>query len=205
MLKLFHLFRFEEGFCSYLDHHPLDVASEQSYLLQRNPQVGPSASIHDPHYPCEREDNSCQYQAFLFPDCSYSLVQDEEKSEVFVIATTTLERLSELLGKKLEPLHEFEGNFRRNSGQFKSKVHRTYHNVIMYFCRHTGRLLEGSTYEHPLLPGSEYRLLPAAHVSTEKGSGLVHTAPAHGREDFQVATKFGLPVVSLVTLIFSGS
>ncbi|ESN99013.1 hypothetical protein HELRODRAFT_188978 [Helobdella robusta] len=36
--------------------------------------------------------------------------------------------------------------------------------------------------------------LPANHVTSDKGTGLVHTAPAHGVEDFQVALKFNLPM-----------
>jgi isoleucyl-tRNA synthetase len=32
----------------------------------------------------------------------------------------------------------------------------------------------------------------AEHVTTESGTGLVHTAPAHGVEDFQVGQKYGL-------------
>ena len=34
----------------------------------------------------------------------------------------------------------------------------------------------------------EVPLLCAAHVSDEAGTGLVHTAPAHGPEDFEVST-----------------
>lgn len=38
-------------------------------------------------------------------------------------------------------------------------------------------------------------VLPADHVTSEKGTGLVHTAPAHGHEDFKVAKKHGLEYV----------
>jgi isoleucyl-tRNA synthetase len=34
----------------------------------------------------------------------------------------------------------------------------------------------------------------AEHVTVESGTGLVHTAPAHGVEDFQVGVKYGLPL-----------
>ena len=59
-----------------------------------------------------------------------------------------------------------------------------------------GKTFEDATYEHPLFPGSKFPLLPARHVITTKGTGLVHTAPAHGSEDFLVAVKYNLPVVS---------
>ena len=42
----------------------------------------------------------------------------------------------------------------------------------------------------------ELPFLPGHHVTVSKGTGLVHTAPAHGPEDFQVAVRHSLPVVS---------
>ena len=66
---------------------------------------------------------------------------------------------------------------------------------------YTGKTFEGATYEHPLFPGSKFPLLPATHVTTTKGTGLVHTAPAHGSDDFLVAVKHNLPVVSSGSLL----
>ena len=51
--------------------------------------------------------------------------------------------------------------------------------------RAQGRDLEGLKLRHPF----EDRVVPvvlAAHVTLDAGTGLVHTAPAHGVEDFQV-------------------
>jgi len=39
-------------------------------------------------------------------------------------------------------------------------------------------------------------LVAASHVTVAKGTGLVHTAPAHGAEDFQVALQRQLPMVT---------
>lgn len=58
-----------------------------------------------------------------------------------------------------------------------------------------GSDLEGGVCQHPTLFGKEVPLLPANHVTMSKGTGLVHTAPAHGMEDYSVATHFHLPVV----------
>ncbi|MFA5118858.1 MAG: isoleucine--tRNA ligase [Candidatus Omnitrophota bacterium] len=57
-----------------------------------------------------------------------------------------------------------------------------------------GRDLEGLTYEHPfgLKKG---RVVLADYVSKEEGSGLVHTAPGHGSEDYQTGIKYGLEIV----------
>lgn len=59
----------------------------------------------------------------------------------------------------------------------------------------SGSDLEGGVCQHPTIPGKEVPLLPANHVTMAKGTGLVHTAPAHGMEDYSVATHFNLPVV----------
>lgn len=41
----------------------------------------------------------------------------------------------------------------------------------------------------------ELPLLEGDHVTADAGTGLVHTAPAHGQEDFQKGMQYGLPVV----------
>lgn len=58
-----------------------------------------------------------------------------------------------------------------------------------------GSQLEGGTCRHPVLPDKVVQLLPANHVTMMKGTGLVHTAPAHGMDDYSVASHFNLPVV----------
>ena len=37
-------------------------------------------------------------------------------------------------------------------------------------------------------------ILPGEHVTLEAGTGLVHTAPAHGIDDYQICQKYGVPV-----------
>ncbi|MFZ5610156.1 MAG: isoleucine--tRNA ligase [Pseudomonadota bacterium] len=60
-----------------------------------------------------------------------------------------------------------------------------------------GRDLHGTLCAHPWR-GRGYDfdvpLLPGAHVTTEAGTGFVHTAPGHGEEDFAVGQQFGLEV-----------
>ena len=60
-----------------------------------------------------------------------------------------------------------------------------------------GDVLEGIILEHPFYE----RLVPivlAEHVTVEAGTGLVHTAPAHGLEDFEVGLKNDLEIDLLV-------
>ena len=56
--------------------------------------------------------------------------------------------------------------------------------------------MDGLTYKHPVYADVSCPLLPAEHVTTAVGTGLVHTAPAHGHDDFKVALKYNLDRVS---------
>lgn len=58
-----------------------------------------------------------------------------------------------------------------------------------------GAELEGSTYRHPLFDRQSQILIGGDYVTTESGTGLVHTAPGHGEEDFKVGQRYGLPVL----------
>jgi isoleucyl-tRNA synthetase len=49
-------------------------------------------------------------------------------------------------------------------------------------------------YSHPFTE-EELPFLIGKHVTSEKGTGLVHTAPAHGHDDFRVALDKGIEVV----------
>ncbi|CAK9796616.1 Isoleucine--tRNA ligase, mitochondrial [Anthophora plagiata] len=61
-----------------------------------------------------------------------------------------------------------------------------------------GRELEGSMYFHPLKKEKKCPFLAARHVTTNLGTGLVHTAPAHGSEDFLVALENNIDILSVV-------
>ncbi len=102
------------------------------------------------------------------PDHSYSLVKihtGEYQGQVFLLGTKSLENISSMI-------ESFE--------------------IISTF---PGSLLEGKKYHNPMneMPRSvSYPFLPAEHVAEDEGTGLVHTAPAHGHEDYAVGVKHGL-------------
>ena len=54
--------------------------------------------------------------------------------------------------------------------------------------RFTGEKLERVTFAHPFLP-REILGVMAEYVTTEQGTGSVHTAPAHGPDDFATGKK----------------
>jgi isoleucyl-tRNA synthetase len=61
-----------------------------------------------------------------------------------------------------------------------------------------GRLLEHCTYKHPLYDRTSEIVIGGDYVTTESGTGLVHTAPGHGQEDYQVGQRYGLPILAPV-------
>lgn len=70
-----------------------------------------------------------------------------------------------------------------------------------------GNELEGLEYEQ-LLPyeantpeksdGNPFRIILGDFVTTEDGTGIVHTAPAFGADDFKVGKKYGIGILVLV-------
>ncbi|HZY94445.1 MAG TPA: isoleucine--tRNA ligase [Candidatus Bathyarchaeia archaeon] len=69
-----------------------------------------------------------------------------------------------------------------------------------------GSKLEGLSYVPPLLEETQAKtggnlhrvLLSAEHVTMTEGTGIVHMAPGHGEEDYEVGMRYGLPVLSPV-------
>ena len=76
-----------------------------------------------------------------------------------------------------------------------------------------GEELEGKKYIHPLVEEVPYQnelekesdkvhtiILSEEYVSVAEGVGLVHTAPGHGPEDFEVGVANGIPVFNPVNI-----
>ncbi|RDU38975.1 isoleucine--tRNA ligase [Neobacillus piezotolerans] len=57
-----------------------------------------------------------------------------------------------------------------------------------------GSDLESITAAHPLY-GRDSLVMLGEHVTTDAGTGCVHTAPGHGEDDFYVGQKYGLDVL----------
>ncbi|NEP21562.1 isoleucine--tRNA ligase [Moorena sp. SIO3I6] len=61
-----------------------------------------------------------------------------------------------------------------------------------------GEALENCTYQHPLFERESNIVIGGDYITTESGTGLVHTAPGHGQEDYGVGQRYGLPILSPV-------
>ncbi|KAM4541296.1 isoleucine--tRNA ligase, mitochondrial isoform 5-T5 [Fundulus diaphanus] len=103
------------------------------------------------------------------PNAQYSVVKRADTSQLLLLATERTASLAALLGTELQTVGTF-----------------------------TGSQLEGGICKHPTIPDKQVPLLPANHVTMGKGTGLVHTAPAHGMDDYSVASQFKLPVECIV-------
>lgn len=63
-----------------------------------------------------------------------------------------------------------------------------------------GAVIVGATYINTLRgrDAEPQPIVAAEFVSAESGSGLVHMAPGHGMDDYEVCTKMGIPAVAPV-------
>ncbi|HWD41565.1 MAG TPA: isoleucine--tRNA ligase [Fimbriimonas sp.] len=57
--------------------------------------------------------------------------------------------------------------------------------------------LEKARFRHPIFDRPSLAVT-ADYVTAEDGTGVVHTAPSHGRDDFYTGLKYGLPVPNTV-------
>lgn len=115
----------------------------------------------------------------VHPDLMYVAAEVEDTGETYIFAEA---RQSEVL-KQFYPLKSGGVQF-EITGRWK------------------GSELEGMRYE-PLYTflapdGDAYRVVTGGHVSADSGTGIVHTAPAFGEEDFDMMKAHGLPLLMTV-------
>ncbi len=109
------------------------------------------------------------------PDIDYVKIRREDpegEAEHLILARARLEVIKE----PFEIVAEYKG---------LDLLGRTYEPLYPYFVD-----------EVP--PESAWRVVAADYVSTEDGTGIVHTAPAFGAEDFETAKKANLPLINPV-------
>ncbi|WP_102135568.1 isoleucine--tRNA ligase [Candidatus Marithrix sp. Canyon 246] len=62
---------------------------------------------------------------------------------------------------------------------------------VIAYCQ--GKDLEGLQLQHPFYD-RQVPIILGTHVTTEAGTGAVHTAPGHGQEDYVVGSRYNLPI-----------
>ncbi len=109
----------------------------------------------------------------------FHYVEIEVGDEIWIIAKERVKELMKKVGKPYKIKKEF-------IGQDLKEIR--YENPL-------GKYLNLKEMENA------YRIiLNKRYVNLEEGTGLVHTAPGCGKEDFEAGTKEGLPVISMVGL-----
>jgi isoleucyl-tRNA synthetase len=61
-----------------------------------------------------------------------------------------------------------------------------------------GQDFENVQYSHPFYERKSPMIIGGEYITTEAGTGLVHTAPGHGQDDYISGMKYGLPLLSPV-------
>ena len=137
------------------------------------------------------------YVAFKVKDGKDLLPEDAE----FIIWTTTPWTLPSNLGISAAPLAEYvlvavNGHkyvvAQDLLEEVASKLTWEDYEIINRF---KGQDLEYMTAHHPFYD-RESLVMVGDHVTLDTGTGLVHTAPGHGVDDFNVGMKYGLSVLS---------
>ncbi len=66
--------------------------------------------------------------------------------------------------------------------------------------RFPGKALEHTLFYHPFLPWEQRKILGvlADYVTMDQGTGVVHTAPSHGADDFATGAKYKLDLTTNV-------
>ncbi len=109
------------------------------------------------------------------PDVTYVLAEIKESNAAFqkiIVAQDLLSSIEKETGHTLTVLKSFSGTALSNT-----------------LAQHPWRG-QGYEFDVPLLPGD--------HVTLDQGTGLVHTAPGHGQEDFVLGKKFNLEIAQPV-------
>lgn len=71
-------------------------------------------------------------------------------------------------------------------------------NVVEVVVSFPGSELMDCSYFQPINTKEVMPFYPATHVQSSKGTGLVHTAPAHGADDFLISLEHKMPIVSMI-------
>ncbi|MDH5392979.1 MAG: isoleucine--tRNA ligase [Gammaproteobacteria bacterium] len=80
---------------------------------------------------------------------------------------------------------------------YESASQRYSDEAVTVLARCQGAQLENMLVQHPLYD-RQVPLILAEHVTTDAGTGAVHTAPGHGQDDYTVGLKYNLEVYNPV-------
>jgi isoleucyl-tRNA synthetase len=174
----------------------LKIVDERGWLFLGHrssewcPRCGTSLSQHE-------LTQSGVYQDVEHPSLFVRFVLPDRPGESLVIWTTTPWTLPANVAAAVSPDIEYG---RRANGEWvavSSALDDEFAERLL------GSALVGWRYEGPfdeMVPGAgiDHRVIPWDGVELGQGTGIVHIAPGAGREDFELASELGLPVLAPV-------
>ncbi len=156
----------------------------------------------------EAADAGSVYDAFGLPEGS----DDDDdgvrpaQSPSFMIWTTTPWTLPANLAIAVNPRFEYalvrvDGNVTiLAAGAVERVTKAAKAESVTVLATAPGEKLLGLAYRHPFadagasMKGPIYTVVAAEYVTLEDGTGLVHTAPGHGEDDYLTGMRVGLPI-----------
>lgn len=113
----------------------------------------------------------------VHPDLDY--VKVEYKDEKLILAKVRLKYVFEKIGEKPKIIEEFKGK-------------------TLEGLRYIPPLLEEVMIQKKLRNKRTHKVVLSEYVTPYEGTGLVHTAPGHGEEDYEIGIRYSLPIASPV-------
>ncbi|BCS87079.1 isoleucine--tRNA ligase [Pseudodesulfovibrio sediminis] len=142
------------------------------------------------------------YVRFPLADENFKKIANVDVSKLFILIwTTTPWTIPDNMGVAVHPnfdyvLVEAAGNlYVLAEGLLEECTGRFGWDTPKVLATFSGAELEGLKAKHPIYDRVSQVVL-ADYVTLETGTGCVHTAPGHGREDFETGLKYGLEVYS---------
>ncbi len=119
----------------------------------------------------------------VHPENQYRLIKanvGNERFEVYIIAAQLMEGCMERFGFK--------------NSLYKQEPDENEYKAVAAL---NGKELEGIICQHPFID-RESKVITGEHVTMEDGTGVVHTAPGHGEEDYEIGLRYGLDIYAPV-------
>jgi isoleucyl-tRNA synthetase len=193
----------ETGWHTFKNAEKKGLVYQGTYPIHACPRCATGVSYHEIEY--QKQTDTSVYVKFK--------VKEKENTHL-IIWTTTPWSLPSNTGVMVHPKLEYAEVNMSNGERWIVAKERVEQMMDAIEAGYTvgktvlGKELDGWEYENPLanqldLPElkNAYRvILNQRYVHVEEGSGLVHTAPGCGKEDYEAGIQAGLPTISMVGL-----
>lgn len=144
-----------------------------------------------------------EYRPHKSPSVYVKFALKDDPQTSFVIWTTTPWTLPANYGLAVHAQYDY-GYYKTDDGEtliLAKDLKETFEKETG-LSLHEVKTAKGATFEkmkarHPFLDRDSLVIL-GDHVTLDAGTGVVHTAPGHGMDDYIVGLKYGLPVFSPV-------